>query len=208
MSKNLCAQFQKDAVCWFSLNVEKKINRRLSFTFMNQVAISQNFREIGSAYLDFGGVYKINNFISIGGNYRFIKLRDLDNNFNTLQRFYADLIGSKSMRKLNFQLRTRIQEQSYGLNLLDPYRPSKYFLRNKLTLRYTINSKYALHTSVEQFHRLNHINQTQFLRADVGVTYKFNLHHRIDFYYMNQISLNTANPKLFFIYGLSYGYRF
>lgn len=208
LTEESISQIQKDAVFWSSVTIEKKINKRFSFTLMHQVAFNQNLCEISSDFTDFGGVYKLNRFLSLSANYRFIKLRNLDNDFNNLQRFYSDVIGTKSLGKFNYQLRSRIQEQLYGLNVFDPYRQSKYFIRNKITMRYSVNSRYSFHTSLEQFYRLNKLNKTQFLRADIGITYKFNLNHRIDFYYMNQISTNTKNQKLLFIYGITYGYRF
>jgi len=205
---NLTAQNQKDALIWTTVSMEKKFNKRLSLNLINQTAINQNVKEVGSSFLDIGLQYKLSNYFAIGGNYRFIKLRNLDNNYDNLQRFYLDLIGSKGLGGFYFQFRTRFQDQLYGSNLLDTYQPNKYYIRNKLSVRYSINSKNSFNTSVEQFYRLNSVFQTQFIRTSVGYSYKFNLHHRIDFAFTHQLGLNTKNTKMLFIYCIGYGYRF
>ena len=45
---------QKDAVLWTSLNVEKKINKHFSATFLNQYILNQNFHELGLYFFDAG----------------------------------------------------------------------------------------------------------------------------------------------------------
>lgn len=202
------AQTQKDAIVWTTLSLEKKFTKRLSLNLINQISINQNIKELGSSFIDFGIQCKLNSYIAIGGNYRFIKLRNLDNQYDNLQRFYLDLIGSKGFGSCFLQFRSRFQSQLYGLNIFDTYKPNKYFLRNKLSIRYSIDSKNSLNTSIEQFYRLNSLFKTQFIRTTVGYSYKFNLHHRLDMAFIQQFGINSKNRRMLFIYSLGYGYRF
>lgn len=202
------AQVQKDGVLWVSLNVEKKINKRLSATFFNQNSFNQNLRELGSIFGDVGLSYKINKNIALAGNYRFVKARNLDNFYNDLQRFYSDITFSKGYNKFYFQFRTRIQSQLYGQNLFDTYKLDKNFIRNKLIVKYNLNGLYSLHVGAEQFLRLNQINRTQAYRFDVGITYKIDKKNKLDFYYMNQFLVNTKYPRIDFIYGVTYSFKF
>jgi hypothetical protein len=202
------AQTPTDALIWTTLSLEKKFTKRLSLNLINQTAINQNVSEVSSSFMDVGMQYKINNNFAIGGNYRFIKLRNINNEFDNLQRFYLDLTGSKGFGNFSIQFRSRFQNQLYGLNIYDTYRPNKYFIRNKLSARYSIDSKNSINTSIEQFYRLNSVFKTQFIRTSIGYGYRFNLHHKIDFAFTHQIRLNTNNPKMLFIYCIGYGYRF
>ena len=202
------SQVQKDAVFWLSFNVEKKINKRFSATFFNQNSFNQNLNELGSFFGDLGLSYKLNKHIAIAGNYRFVKARNLDNFYNDVQRLYTDLTFSKGYHKFYFQFRSRLQGQMYGLNYSDPYKADKNFIRNKVIIRYNLNGNYSLHAGAEQFLRLNHINKSQAYRFDIGLTYKINLRNRIDFYYMNQFLINTKYPRIDFIYGVTYSFKF
>lgn len=202
------AQKQKDATFWPGINVEKKINKRFSAICFSQLALNQNYAEIGSVFLDLGLSYKINNYISVSGNYRFVKLRNLDNYYNDVQRLYADLTFSKGYKKFYFQFRSRIQEQNYGIDFFDHSRPNKYFSRNKITAYYRFNRTYSLSLSGEQFYRLNKRNKTEAIRLGIDFAYKFNLKNRIDIFYMNQFQKNIKNPRIDFITGITYGYKF
>lgn len=202
------AQTQNDAILWTTLSLEKKFTKRISLNLINQTAINQNVSEVSSSFMDIGMQYKVNSNFAIGGNYRFIKLRNINNDFDNLQRFYLDLTGSKGLGNFSIQLRSRFQNQLYGLNLFNTFKPNKYFIRNKLTLRYSIDSKNSINTSIEQFYRLNSVFQTQFIRTSIGYGYRFNLHHKIDLAFTHQIRLNTNNPMMLFIYCVGYGYRF
>lgn len=201
-------QTQNDAILWTTLSLEKKFTKRLSLNLINQTAINQNVTELGSSFIDLGLQYKINSYFIIGGNYRFIKLRNLDNEYDNLQRFYLDLIGSKGFGNFYLQFRSRFQNQLYGLNIFDTYKPNKYFVRNKLSIRYSIDSRNSFNTSIEQFYRLNKVFKTQFIRTSIGYSYKLNLHHRIDLAFTQQFGFNIKNPKMLFIYCIGYGYRF
>jgi hypothetical protein len=195
-------------VSWISINIEKKINKRLSATFFNQNSFNQNLTELGSTFGDLGLSYKLHKNVAIAGNYRFVKARNLDNFYNDVQRLYGDLTLSKGYRKFYFQLRFRMQSQKYGLNFSDTYKAEKNFNRNKLIVRYNLNGKYSLHLGAEQFLRLNNIDKAQAYRFDIGLTYKLNQRNRLDFYYMNQFLVNTKNPRIDFVYGVTYSLKF
>jgi len=207
-SGNLFAQHQKDAAMWLSVNIEKKINKRFSVNFIHQTSLNQNLNEVGYLYYDLGLSYKLNKYFTIACNYRLSELRNLENFYSETQRFYSDLTFSKGFGKFYLQIRTRFQTQVYGLNYQDFYKPNRDFSRNKISLRYNINRIYSTFISAEQFYRFNKINNTQAYRFAAGLTYKFNLKHRIDVYYMNQFQLNTKRTRTDYITGLTYSYKF
>ncbi|HBW86123.1 MAG TPA: hypothetical protein DEF82_05110 [Crocinitomicaceae bacterium] len=202
------AQTQKDAIIWTTLSLEKKFTKRLYLNLINQTAINQNVTELGSSFIDFGLQYKVNSYFATSANYRFIKLRNLNNEYDNLQRFYLDLIGSKGFGNFYLQFRSRFQNQLYGLNIFDTYKPNKYFIRNKLSVRYSVDSKNSINASIEQFYRLNTVFKTQFIRTSIGYSYKLNLYHKIDLSYTQQFGLNTKTPKILFIYNIGYTYKF
>ncbi len=208
VSPLLKAQHQKDAALWFGLSVEKKINPRFSVTFLNQSSLNQNLTEVGYTFFDFGLGYKLNSYFTVSGNYRFAKTRNLDNYYNDIQRFYADLTFSKGIRKFYFQFRTRIQTQIYGMDLFDSFRPNKNMSRNKIIVRYNINRIYSIYGFAEQFYRFNMANKVDAYRTGLGLTYKFNLKHRVDIFYLNQFQMNKKNTRTDFITGVTYSIKF
>jgi hypothetical protein len=201
-------QKQQDAVAWVMVNIEKKITNRFSLGLMTQTAFNQNFREMGAAYLDLGVTYKLSKHISVAGNYRFTEIRNLDNFYQPSQRVYADVTLSKGYKKFYFQFRSRIQMQYYGIDPTDSYRASKYMNRNRFSIKYNINRVYSPYIFLEQFYRLNNAHNTESIRAGIGLTYKFNLQHRIDFYFLNQFQMNRNTSRIDYIYGATYSYKF
>jgi len=208
LSAKVSGQKQHDAMAWITVAVEKKITNRFSIGIMNQTTFNQNFREMGATYLDLGLTYKLSKYLSVSGNYRFTEARNLENVYQPIQRFYTDVTLSKGYRKFYFQFRSRLQVQYYGIDPTDSYRAMKNFNRNRFSIRYNINRVYSPYIFVEQFYRLNTIRKTQAIRAGVGLTYKFNLQHRLDFYFLNQFQVNRSNPRIDYIYGITYSYKF
>ena len=201
-------QKQSDAVAWLSLKIDKKITNRFSLGIMNQTTLNQNFSEIGASYLDFGIDYKLSKHFTIGGNYRVTQSRNLQNQYQFSQRFYTDISFSKGFKKFVFQFRSRFQFQYYGIDLSDNFRSMRSFNRNRISIKYTINRVISPYIFLEQFYRLNNLYRTEAFRGGLGLSYKFNLQHKLDFYFVNQRQVNRKNPRMDYIYGIMYSFKF
>lgn len=204
----LIAQVQKDAVFWGTMGFDKKMNESFSVQALSQWSFNQNFRELNAAFIDVGLSARVSKAWTIGVNYRFAELRNLDNNYMPINRIYFDAASLKSFNHQILQYRFRLQNQIYDLSFFDPYKDQKLILRNKVYYKLSLDRKYAVFCSFEHFFRLNQIYRTQTTRTEVGFTLKQDLHKRINFYFINQMTYFTKYPRVDFIYGITYNYKF
>jgi hypothetical protein len=204
----LIAQVQKDAVFWGTLGVDKKMNESFSVQAFTQWSFNQNFRELNSAFIDVGLSTRVSKAWTIGVNYRFAEWRNLDNMYMPINRVYFDAATLKSFNHQVLQYRFRCQNQIYDLTFFDPYKNEKVIIRNKLYYKFNFDRKYAVFCSFEHFFRLNQVFRTQTTRNEIGFTVKQDLHNRINFYFINQMTYFTKYPRVDFIYGITYNYKF
>ncbi|MEY4084320.1 MAG: hypothetical protein RL074_107 [Bacteroidota bacterium] len=202
------AQVQKDAVFWGTLGLDKKLNDRFSIEAVTQWSFNQNMRELSTAFIDLGTSLRLTKSWTLGINYRFIEWRNLDNFYQPIHRFYADASYLKSINQHMLQYRFRWQNQLYDFNFTDPYKNEKEIIRNKLLYKYNLDRKYAIYGSFEHFFRLNQFNRTQAIRTELGIALKQDLHNRFNFYFMQQVLFFTKHPRIDFIYGITYTYKF
>jgi hypothetical protein len=199
---------QKDAGLWMSLNVEKKINKHFSVTFLNQYILNQNLHELGLYFFDAGLNYKYNDNFSAAANYRFSNARNLDNFYEQRQMFYADVSYAKGFGKFGITARARLQKQYYPqLFNEESYRKPKTYSRDKLTLRYRFNWYWSVYAAEEIFYRMDK-GEIAAWRTSAGVYYQFNLKNKIEISYGVQEQSNVQNPYTNFITGINYYYRF
>src|SRR5687768_11202671 len=64
---------QNDAGLWGSINLEKKLTKKWSLHFSEELRLNENFSELGTAYTELTGEYRINKILSVSGGYRFIQ---------------------------------------------------------------------------------------------------------------------------------------
>jgi hypothetical protein len=204
----LIAQVQKDAVFWGTIGFDKKINETFSIQSLSQLSFNQNFRELNSAFIDVGLSARVSKAWTLGVNYRFAEWMNLDNIYMPINRIYFDAASLKSFNHQILQYRFRCQNQIYDLTIFDPYKNEKLIIRNKLFYKWNLDRKYALFCSFEHFFRLNQMYRTQTTRTEVGFTLKQDLHNRINFYFINQMTYFTKYPRVDFIYGITYNYKF
>lgn len=204
----LFAQVQKDAVFWGTLGLDRKINETFSLQSISQWSFNQNFQELNAAFVDMGISARVTKVWTIGMNYRFVEWRNLDNLYMPIHRVYVDASALKTFNHQVIQYRLRCQNQIYDLSFFDPYKNQKLIVRNKLYYKLNLDRKYALFCSFEHFFRLNQVYRTQTTRSEIGLTLKLDLHHRINFYFINQMTYFTKYPRVDFIYGITYNYKF
>ena len=201
---------ENDAVLLTSINIEKKFNKKTSFTFFNQYAFNENYSELGYFLFDGGLTYKLNRNLSFGLNYRFSENRNLQNFYQDKQVVYGDITWSKGINDFSISLRSRYQVNFYGLSFseTDNYKSNKHFLRNKATIRYRLDTQNAIFLSYEQIYRFDTKDKTDTWRAGAGISHQFNLHHRVEAGYSIYQKVNTKTPDTDYVTSLSYYFRF
>ncbi len=176
---------------WTNISLTKNINKKLSLSFSPEVRFTEQFK-VDEYFFETGLEYKLFKFLNIGGNYRYIVNERETKSTEYFGRLALDLTGKYSLKKLEFQLRTRYcQYNDFDADedSNDPY------LRYRLKLKYNI-SKLKIKPSIamELFQQLND-NEITKTRTTVGLDYKINKTQKIGVKYLIQNYLNEDYLK-------------
>jgi hypothetical protein len=198
-----------DAGMWLSFNIDKKINKKFSFSLSQELRFNENVTELGTFFTEAGVNYRINKLIRISGNYRFANKRLIDNTYSQRHRFFADINLRKRFNDFQFSYRARFQNQFKDFYSRSNEEMFEYYLRNKISLSYRLNRVFSTYLSFENYTPLNGENYfTDNIRYTLGTEYVFNKSNSIELFYIIQKEYNVNNPYTDFIIGLAYNYSF
>ncbi|MEI6123074.1 MAG: DUF2490 domain-containing protein [Bacteroidota bacterium] len=208
-SENMQGQ-TTDAGLWMSLNVEKKITAKLSIALAEEFRMNENMTELGTFFTDVGLTYKINKYIRISGNYRFVNKRRLDDSYSKRHRYYFDLAFRKRFKPITISFRTRFQSQYADIFSSEDGKIPSYYSRNKLSIKYELNKKLSPYVSVELFSPLKKPYDIFMdnARYCIGLEYALNRMHSLDFFYLFQREYNVKDPMREHIIGVGYYFSF
>lgn len=199
-----------DAGLWTSINIEKKISSNFSFSITEELRMNENITEAGTIYTDAGITYKVNKFIRLGGNYRFIEKRKIEDYYSKRHRYYFDLTLRNKIFKYTIQLRSRFQSQYADIFSNEKGKIAEDYFRNKLSVKYEYNKKISAFASYEIYTPLRSYDKVFMdnYRINAGLEYSFNKFHSIDLSYLFQKELNVNNPETDYIICIGYNINF
>jgi hypothetical protein len=200
---------ENDAGLWTSVSFEAKVVKKLTANISQELRFNENFTELGTSFTDAGLEYKINKYIQVAANYRFIQKRRIDDYYSFRHRIYVDVKYGRKIMPFEINWRGRFQDQFADLGRASNGGIPEYYLRNKLGLKYDLNKPYSPYISIELFSPLNYPRGIAFdnIRTTAGMDYEFTKHHKIELFYMIQKELNVSKPQTDFIFGLGYYYK-
>lgn len=196
--KNTYAQ-ATDIELWTGGALNLKVHERFSTDIEQVVKFNDTITHFKSAFSELGAKFKLNRWLSLGANYRYIENPPRKN----AQRFSADVffnLGKKGF-PLSFHYRVRIQHEVRISN-----KNTEDYLRNKFSLHYNFSKPVDPYISFEPFFRLNGKNEIRVTRYAVGLNWRIieNLH--LVSFYMFQKDVNIKRPDKSHIIGLMLSY--
>ena len=200
---------QEDFQGILAFGFEKKISPSFSLTFLNEERFNQNLSELGYAYFDGGVNFKIDRHWTLGGNYRYIILRNLNNDYHGRNVVYGDVTYSKGIEKFSFSIRARMQTAFYTLVIGESEQNSLTYNRDRLTIRYKYNYYIVPFVYSEIFIPIDHPTHDNIdrIRFGAGFNYNFNDHVKSELYYQVTQELNQSNKKTNYAIGMALFYR-
>lgn len=201
---------QNDAVGTIGIQIEKKITSSFSTSLYHQIALNENYSELGYAIFDLGLNYRLNNNFTLGFNYRILSLRNFENNYELRQFLYGDISWTKGKGDFTINARCRYLTKFYGTNFSEEenFKANKHYLRNKLLLKYELNYNYSIFVSTEQIYRLDQYNKTDQWRYSGGLNYRINTQNRIQISFTISEQVNKKATDTNYTTGLTYYYKF
>ncbi|HNQ12557.1 MAG TPA: DUF2490 domain-containing protein [Bacteroidia bacterium] len=199
-----------DAGLWASVQVEKKITRKVSVQLSQEFRWYENISELGTLNSDLGVSYRLHKAVAVSLNYRFSQKKQVDDFYCTRHRYYADLQLRQSINKFTFILRTRYQMQFSQVYSSEDGSVPSYMFRNKFTARYKINKKIEPFIAAEWYLQSKNAegNDLDKVRFSGGAEYKINRAHSIEFYYLYQKEMDENNPVSDYVTGIGYSFSF
>jgi len=200
---------QKDAGIWTSAGLETKVAKNLTASVSQEFRFNENVSELGTYFTDAGLSYKINKYLQVAANYRYILKRRVDDSYSPRHRFYVDIKLQKKFKPFDLQFRTRLQDQYADIGHASDGGIAEYYSRNKVSLKWDIKKPIEPYISLELFTPLNYPREYAFdnIRSSAGVEYALSKHHNFDLFYMIQKELNVSEPTTDFIIGIGYLYK-
>lgn len=207
---------QNDAALWTSISLEKKIVKSLTVGVRQQARISNNISSLSNSNTNVGITYKPAKFMNIGLDYRFaqksyINKRQTSEYFGIRHQLNLSMTFKYDISKFKLNYRAMLSNRVKDLSF-DNVTPYKYYLRNRLVVKYPINRHFAPYIEQEFYYRFNDpdINKNRFnrMRSTAGLIYTFTESDEIDVYYRIRQDINSKFPQRDFIIGLGYTHVF
>lgn len=195
---------------WYGIDVEHKLVKKLDLKLSSQIRTFNNASQVDQALIEGGLQYKLNDYLSTAGSYRFTGKLENDSRFHVRHKLFAEIKGSLPLNDLTFSARIMLQimERTYIEEEEDEI--PKYAGRMKLKAEYDI-PKFPLNPflSIETFTPL--FEQSEVLidkeRFATGFEYKMNKKHALEIsYILERYSLPEA--LLYHVISLKYGLNF
>ncbi|MCB0429558.1 MAG: DUF2490 domain-containing protein [Flavobacteriales bacterium] len=202
----ICHAQVKDAGLWLQASAKKKLTQSFSVELGQALRWNENVSELGSAFTEIGGSYKLMRRLEASAFYRFGQEREPDNHYSQRHRYYIDLSYKIKFKPLSLVLRERYQSSYNDINRREKGDVAKNYLRSRLTLKYNLEKKYTPYLESEIFYRMD--EWVTKVRFRGGVDYELNKFSSIELFYMINKEVQVKNPWTSFITGVSYSYSF
>jgi hypothetical protein len=204
------AQAVNDAGLWVTINLEKKINKRLELFLTQEYRRNENLTRTNLFYTDIGIAVKPMGFMKVSLSYRSIQKYEKEEIYNFRHRITLDVVLKKKVGKFTFSARERLQTQVREVYSSETGKLPEWYFRQKVEVKYDLDKPIKPYAGVEfryQLHdprnmELNH--SWNRVRYTMGLDYKINEKNSCSLYYLIQNGFNVATPQNSFIIGVSY----
>lgn len=198
-----------DFQAWGGLCFEKKVFKGFKLDFLEEYRFRKDARELYESISQFGAAYKINRFMDIGVDYRFIIHRKPSDRFLYLHRFSVDFSLDKktSVFQLKYRIKYQNKDDSY-FSENDDY-IAVNFVRNRLQFNYTPGKMLPdFYLSAELFYKsTNQEKEFSKVRYTLGMEIEIFRDNKIDLFYRIDHTLNSIYRENIYIFGIEYNIK-
>lgn len=204
------SQAINDAGLWLSLNIEKKLSKRLELSLTEAYRIKENYTQHNLFYTDLGIAYKPAGFMKVSLSYRNVQKFRLDETVSFRHRLTMDIALKKKLGHWIPSFRQRIQTQVKDIYSSETGNIPVWFVRERFELKYDLDRPFQPYAAVEWRYQLKDprnmdLNGTwNRVRYTLGFDYKLNEKNALSLYYLIQRGFNVPEPQNLYITGLSY----
>jgi len=210
VSGHVCSQVINDAGLWLTMNIEKKLSKRLEISLTEEYRLKENYAQHNLFYTDLGVAYKPLGFMKISFSYRAIQKYLLDETYSFRHRLTMDILLKRKFGRWVPSFRQRIQTQVRNVYSSETGTLPEWFARERFELKYDLDKPVAPYAAIEWRYQLKDprnmdLNGTwNRVRYTLGIDYRLNEKNALSLYYLIQRGFNVPEPQNDYITGLSY----
>ena len=200
---------RQDAWLWMTASVDKKITKRWSVGFDEELRLFDNISRVNLFFSNIGVNYRIKSF-KFSLVYRLVNKNQDDQYYSKRHRLYVDAAYKYKLNLWTFNYRLRAQGQVRDYYSSDDGKYIESYLRHKFEIDYDFN-KFTPYVAAEFRFQLNNPSFKEAndlwnrMRFYLGCNYEFNKVHSMGIYYMVQHDFNNKRLENDFTIGIQYG---
>jgi len=194
----------RDAGMWTSVALQTDINKKLTVSVSPELRLNENLTQVSRAFIDYGAQYKIKKFLFATATWRG-GLANTGDYFETRRRLQLGLGTRYRTGDLGVTLTSRWQ-LSTNPNRAETDVDFTTTWRNKLALKYSVNKKTDLATSIELFHQEGRSQALELTdwRWMASVERSIKKRHSIELGYLIQKNIVASPQELDYVILLTY----
>lgn len=199
-----------DFQTWENIFIEKKITRRFNIHINEEGRITENASLPSYIYTDLGLTYKFRKYLRFTIAYVPIAKRLPTDFISYEHQFYVDFVIKIKYRNFIFYERQMVQSQYNDINRSATWNIPTYYLRNKITIKYTSATHYVPYIAAELYY---HDNYNQYdgvgndrMRYYAGCFYELNKVDQLELYYLIEPHFNIPASFTNFIVGVGFAH--
>lgn len=195
---------------WYGINTEHKLIKKLDLKLSSDLRTFNNASQVDQAYIEAGLAFKLNDFLSTAGSYRFTGKLEDDSRYHVRHKWFAEVKGSLPLNDFNFsgRLMLQIMKRTYYEDAGDEIPGYTGRIRLKAsynTPKFPLNPYLYIETFTPLFAKTEALIDKE--RFSAGLQYKISKKHAIETgYILERYSLprSTLNHIISLTYELNF----
>lgn len=193
---------------WLWLKFSKQLPKNFTVGVQYQVRLGHDMSTFTGQNFYASVGYRINKYLSSQFTYQYFTSYRSDNH-----TFFVSLVGRYRVRKFTFLYRMAYQRiHEYFNQRYEPGREPENEWRNRLTIRYRINSQFDVYGFCEPYLNFNTIKNAQGryvskVRNLVGVDWHFYRYNTLTLFYIMQPEFFGSRPQHQHVLGIVYDFE-
>jgi hypothetical protein len=208
------AQEEQDAVMWTTVNLEKRLNRKLSLQLTEEFRLRDNLRRLNLFYTDISLNWKTTDWLRTSLSYRWINKYQPEGFFSYRHRLSLDVILRKKADYFIFSYRHRIQAEVRDIGKSADGHVPEWYSRSRFEIKYNGGSRYQPYASAEFRYQISDPRMKESdgywhrSRYALGLQYEIDKNRNFGLYYLIQQEFNVSDPQQLYVIGLEFNQLF
>ncbi len=209
--KNIFAQYD-DAQLWQNLYFERNLKQKLVIHVNEEGRVTDNWTRPSYIYTDWGITYKASKHWHFTLAYVPILKRQYNDYISLRHQYYFDIVFKQKIKHFTIYDRQIFQNQYNDINRTPNWKIPSYYLRNKVTVKYTLkHTPFILYAAEEYYYQISNTQlngyESDRMRFYLGIFFEKDLVNEFELYYLIEPHYHIYQPFTNWIVGVGYAHK-